>query len=157
MDFRQDTDKRNQAAYAAMVKQASPNSPILLNCLKAFLVGGIICCVGQFIGQLARGPLEMDAKLAGSFTSVVMVFIGATLTGVGIYDRIGAWAGAGSAVPITGFANSMVSPAIEFNREGLILGTGAKIFTIAGPVITCGVTASLVAGIIELIRMRLGG
>ena len=94
MDFRQDTDKRNQAAYAAMVKQASPNSPILLNCLKAFLVGGIICCIGQFIGQLARGPLEMDAKLAGSFTSVVMVFIGATLTGVGIYDRIG---GVGSA------------------------------------------------------------
>lgn len=157
MDFRNDTDPRSQRSYAAMVKQASPNSRIVTNCLKAFLMGGIICCLGQLLGDLAAGPLGLDEKAAASFTSVVLIFLGATLTGIGVFDRIGRWAGAGSAVPITGFANSMVSPAIEFNREGLILGTGAKIFTVSGPVIACGVTVSLAVGLIEYIRMFVGG
>ena len=124
--------------YQRRVNERMPKSKTLSQCIRAFVSGGIMCCIGQLIHDFA--------KL--TFTAIVLVFIGATLTGVGIYDKIGAWAGAGSVVPITGFANSIVSPAMEFKREGYVLGLGAKLFSIAGPVLVYGISASVIVGII---------
>lgn len=129
-----------------MVKQASPDSPLFTDCAKAFLVGGLICIIGQFLNNwaLARG---YDGRTAAMFTSVTLIIAASLLTGLGIYSRIGKWAGAGSIVPITGFSNSVTSPAVEYRREGMIMGLGAKIFTIAGPVILYGVLTSMLVGV----------
>lgn len=139
--------KMSNQDYGEYVKKKSPNSKLLPNMLKAFLVGGIICCIGQAImdGYSGFGLGEENAATA---TSVTLVFVGALLTGIGVYDQIAKFAGAGTLVPITGFANSVVAPALEFKSEGYITGTAAKMFVIAGPVIVYGVTASVVYGII---------
>ncbi|WP_442878763.1 stage V sporulation protein AC [Clostridium sp.] len=133
--------------YESMVEKESPPSNIVINCIKAFIVGGIICTIGQGFMNffIAFG---VDKEQLGSCVSLVMIFLGAFLTGIGVYDKIGSFAGAGSIVPITGFANSIVSPAMEFKREGYILGVGAKMFVIAGPVLVYGISSSIIVGII---------
>ena len=133
--------------YAKLVKDMSPKSPILKDCVMAFLIGGLICAIGQLImnGYLALG---LDKEKAGTAMSMTLVFISALLTGLSLYDNIAKHAGAGTLVPITGFANAISSAAIEFKTEGFILGVGAKMFTIAGPVIVYGVAASVVYGLI---------
>lgn len=133
--------------YSKMVDKASPNSPVLLNCLKAFLFGGLICTLGQVIMELLRmAGLSEKEMLAG--TSSILIIITAILTGIGVFDKIASQAGAGTIVPITGFANSVVSPALEFQHEGFILGTAAQMFTIAGPVIVYGTASSFIYGLI---------
>ncbi len=133
--------------YARLVKEISPRSPIGKDCLNAFWIGGLICCLGQLIknGYLA---LELSEKAASTAMSMTLVALSALLTGLSLYDNIAKHAGAGTLVPITGFANAVSSAALEFKTEGFILGVGAKIFTIAGPVIVYGVSASVVYGLI---------
>jgi stage V sporulation protein AC len=145
--------KMSDKDYGEYVKKMSPDSPLFTNMLMAFLVGGLICAIGQGIlnGFSALGLTEEDAATA---TSITLVFAGAILTGIGIYDSIARFAGAGTLVPITGFANSVVAPALEFKSEGYITGTAAKMFIIAGPVIVYGTVASVVYGLI-LVVMKL--
>ena len=133
--------------YDKLVKSMMPKSPIGKDCLLAFLVGGAICALGQGIlnGYLALGLSETDA---GTAMSMTLVAISALLTGLSLYDNLAKHAGAGTLVPITGFANAIAAPAVEFKTEGMILGTAAKMFTIAGPVIVYGVSASVVYGLI---------
>lgn len=133
--------------YKALTQQFTPKPTIVKNVVRAFAVGGIICAIGQVIINLfvTSGLSHVEASTAGTAT---MIFIGALLTGLGIYDEIGKFGGAGSIVPVTGFANSIVAPAIEFKREGYVLGVGAKLFTIAGPVLVYGITTSIVVGFI---------
>lgn len=133
--------------YQKLVEQKSPNSPIWLNIFKAFIVGGIICCIGQGIMDWLKS-IGFDKDTASATTSVILVFSGIFLTAIGVYSKIGKFAGAGSIVPITGFANSIASPAIEFKSEGLVLGVGAKLFQIAGPVLVYGITSSIIVGVI---------
>ena len=136
-----------QRQYARLVKEISPKSPIGKDCLNAFWIGGLICCLGQLIknGYLA---LELSEKAASTAMSMTLVVLSALLTGLGLYDDIAKRAGAGTLVPITGFANAVSSAALEFKTEGYVLGVGAKMFTIAGPVIVYGVSASVVYGLI---------
>lgn len=133
--------------YGKLVKDLSPKSPMWRDCLMAFLVGGLICTLGQLAinGYMALGLEKQDASTAASMS---LVTLSAFLTGLSIYDNIAKHAGAGTLVPITGFANSVAAPAVEFKTEGFILGVGAKMFTIAGPVIVYGVSASVVYGLI---------
>ena len=133
--------------YDRLVKDISPRSPIGKDCLFAFLIGGLICTVGQVLinGYTALGMEKTDASTAASMT---LVAISAFLTGLSLYDDIAKYAGAGTLVPITGFANAVAASAVEFKTEGFILGVGAKMFTIAGPVIVYGVSASVVYGLI---------
>lgn len=133
--------------YNEYVKKKTPNSKIFSNCIKAFISGGIICVIGQCILTLLK-KWGLNEEAAGTFTSIILIFLGALLTGLDIYPNIAKFAGAGTIVPITGFANSVVSPALEAKPEGMILGVGAKIFTIAGPVILYGIFASWIAGLI---------
>ena len=144
------TDKQ----YDALVREMSPRSPLGRDCLNAFWIGGLICTLGQFfIHTYTKIGLEkQDASTAASMTLVV---ISALLTGLSLYDDIAKHAGAGTLVPITGFANSISAPAVEFKTEGFILGVGAKMFTIAGPVIVYGVSASVVYGFIYWIWMMM--
>ncbi len=135
-------------AYQKLVDQTSPKPNMFKNCIWAFVVGGIICCIGQGINDVLRYVAELPKDTAANFTSIILVFIGALLTGLDLYDSIGKKAGAGSIIPITGFANSVVSPAIEYKKEGYVFGIGAKIFTIAGPVILYGVISSVIVGLI---------
>lgn len=141
-------ERRKHQQYRNMVNDRMPKSKTLLNCVYAFLIGGAICCIGQLVGDAGTLCLSLDEKQRAAFTSIVMIFLGALFTGVGLYDKLGSFAGAGSVVPITGFANSIVSPAMEFRSEGKILGTGAKLFSIAGPVIVYGTSAAFLYGII---------
>ena len=145
--------KMTNKEYSDYVKKKTPNSKLIPNMLKAFVVGGLICCVGQGIldGMKAAGLTEENAATA---TSIILVLTGALLTGLGIYDDIAKFAGAGTLVPITGFANSVVSPALEFKTEGYITGTAAKMFIIAGPVIVFGIASSILYGI-ALVLFRL--
>ncbi|MBR0535445.1 MAG: stage V sporulation protein AC [Clostridia bacterium] len=140
--------------YKQLVSEQTPKSPILKDCIKAFLVGGGICCFGEILKTLYEMTTlnEDEVKLAVSGTLIIVTAI---LTGAGVFDKIAKHGGAGTAVPITGFANAVVSPAIEFKAEGWILGVGAKIFTIAGPVIVYGTVASMVYGIIYWISSPL--
>lgn len=133
--------------YGAYVKKVSPNSKIIPNVIKAFAVGGAICCIGQAIFDLYT-CLGVAEKTAATASSLSLVFLGALLTGLGIYDDIAKIGGAGTLVPITGFANAVVSPALEFKTEGFVTGTGAKMFVISGPVIVYGISASVIYGII---------
>ena len=137
-------------AYQALIAERMEKSPLLTDCLKAFLVGGTICLIGQGVSTLGEYALLLEGETLAAFTSVCMVFLGAMLTGLGVYDRIYSFGGMGAAVPITGFANSMVSPAMEFRREGLVMGTGARLFTIAGPVLVYGIGGSILAGLLWL-------
>ncbi len=136
--------------YGEFVKQETPNSNICINCLKAFIIGGIICVIGQGLLNFYKG-IGLNQDDAGMMVSVTLVFLGALLTGLGIYPKIAKHAGAGTIVPITGFANSIAAPALEAKTEGYVLGVGAKIFTIAGPVILFGALASVIAGIIYML------
>lgn len=133
--------------YAKMVSAASKPSPIIKDTLLAFLVGGGICVLGQLM-LVGYKMTPLDLKSAKNMVSVSLIFISAVLTGFGIFDKIAKFAGAGTLVPITGFANSIVSPAIEYKTEGQILGLGAKMFTIAGPVLVYGISASALYGVI---------
>ena len=133
--------------YGKLVKEMSPRSPLGKDCLLAFLVGGAICVLGQLImdGYIALG---LDKETAGTAMSMTLVALSALFTGLSLYDNLAKHAGAGTLVPITGFANAVAAPAVEFKTEGFILGVGAKMFTIAGPVIVYGVSASVVYGLI---------
>lgn len=133
-----------------MVKKASPNSPIILDCIKAFLIGGAICCFGQLLFYIFRKS-GMSLDESRSLVSISLIIITAILTGIGVFDKIAKHAGAGTIVPITGFANSVVSPAMEFKSEGFIMGTGASIFKVAGPVILYGTTAASLYGLIYFV------
>lgn len=139
--------KMTREEYAKLVEKKSPNSPCGKDLLHAFWIGGLICTVGQLVlnGWIWLGLSQEDA---GTATSVSMVFLGAVLTAFSVYDDIAKHAGAGTLVPITGFSNAVVSPAMEFRTEGFVLGVGAKMFTIAGPVIVYGVLSSVVYGLI---------
>lgn len=137
----------SKSDYSEMAKKASPPSPKLLNCVKAFLFGGAICLFGQILNAVFESVGLNDDQVKFS-TPAVIIVITAILTGVGVFDKIARHAGAGTIVPITGFANSVVSPALEFQHEGFILGTAAQMFTIAGPVIVYGVGSSVLYGII---------
>ena len=134
--------------YSWLTEKFSPPSPIGPGLFRAFWVGGFICALGQAITDAGIRFLQLSARDASSLASITLVFLAALLTGLGVFDKIGKYAGAGSFVPITGFANAMVSPAVEFRREGLVMGLGAKLFSIAGPVLVYGIGASVVYGLI---------
>lgn len=142
----------NKAEYNSLVKKQSPGSKWYINIPKAFIFGGIICYVGELIRQFFLW-LKLSDIAAGSFTSITLIFIGAFLTGIGVYDKLGKHGGAGTAVPITGFANSIVSPAMEFKTDGFVMGVGAKMFVVAGPVIVYGVISSIIVGTIHYITI----
>ncbi len=141
-----------QEEYHHLVNRIKPKPPILKNCVWAFVVGGLICVIGQLIMNylLSTGINKVDA---GSLTAIIMIFLGALLTGLGVYDDLGQKAGAGSIVPITGFANAIVASAMEFKREGYIFGVGARIFSIAGPTLLFGFVASVLIGLIKLVTL----
>ncbi|MBR1833043.1 MAG: stage V sporulation protein AC [Ruminiclostridium sp.] len=139
--------KLTESEYGKLAKRRSPNTKLYKTVPAAFLVGGLICCIGQAVLNMYKN-LGLPEEQAGTLTSVSLVFLSAVLTGFGLYDKIAKHAGAGTLVPITGFANAVVSPAMEFKTEGYVLGVGAKIFIIAGPVIVYGLAASAVYGII---------
>lgn len=140
-------EKEIEQEYKDMVNKHNPTSNILKDCVLAFVIGGLICVVGQFVMNtfLALGVPENDV---GYYVASIMVFLGAFLTGIGVYDSMGKYAGAGTIVPITGFANSIVSPAMEFKREGYVFGVGAKMFVIAGPILVYGISSSIIVGLL---------
>ena len=137
----------SKQTYQQYVEQKSPNSPILKNCFNAFWVGGLICTLGQIISNICK-ERGFDIATSGTIVSIILIGIAAFLTGLNIFNKIGKFAGAGSLVPITGFANSIVSPAIEYKSEGYVMGVGGKMFTVAGPVLVFGISASVIVGII---------
>ncbi len=139
--------KMTNREYGEYVDRKTGNSPIGKNLLLSFITGGAICCVGQALAD-GYGALGLDKETAAAAVSVTLVFIGTFLTAVGVYDDIARFAGGGTLVPITGFANAMAAPSLEFRSEGRITGTCAKMFTVAGPVIVLGVTASVVYGLL---------
>lgn len=136
--------------YLAYVNSFDPPTKHFKNCFRAFLVGGFICCVGQFFREIFERAVGLHGDELSAAVSVVLIFLGVLLTGFGVYDRIGRNAGAGSIVPITGFANSVASPAIEFKTEGVVYGLAAKMFIVAGPIIVFGVLAGTFVGILYL-------
>lgn len=137
----------DNAEYGRLVDSLSPKSKTLRDCLNAFWTGGLICCLGQLLTTWFRS-MEMDQQAAATATSICLILLSAILTGLAVYDDIAKLAGAGTLVPITGFANSIVAPAVEFRTEGVVLGTCAKMFTIAGPVLVFGTVASWLYGVI---------
>ena len=140
--------KKRQQRYAQLVERLSPKSDFAQGLFRAFWVGGVICMIGQGINDIFCLGLKWGAQACATGTSICLIFLSALLTGIGVYDKIGKYAGAGSIVPITGFANSVVSPAMEFRREGLVMGVGAKLFTLAGPVLVYGISGSIIVGLI---------
>ena len=139
--------EQQQKEYEKYVKEVTPTHNLGLQMIKAFVTGGIICCIGQFILNYASN-MGLDKQTAGSWCSLILVLASVVLTGFNIYPKIVKWGGAGALVPITGFANGVAAPAIEYKTEGQVFGIGCKIFTIAGPVILYGIFASWIAGII---------
>lgn len=133
--------------YSNYVDKKTPNSPILKNCFNAFWVGGLICTIGQVIFDFCMWK-GLDETMSSTIVSIVLIGISALLTSINIFNKIGKFAGAGSLVPITGFANSIVAPAIEYKSEGYVMGVGAKMFTVAGPVLVFGVSSAVLVGII---------
>ena len=136
--------------YIAYVNSFAPKTHHFKNCLRAFLVGGFICCIGQFLRIIYEEVFGLYGDELAGWVSVTLIFFGTLLTGLGVYDRIGRYAGAGSIVPITGFANSVASPAMVFKTEGLIYGMAAKMFIVAGPIIVYGVLAGAIVGLLYL-------
>ena len=136
--------------YIAYVNSFDPPTQHFKNCFRAFIVGGLICCIGQFFREILEKAVGMSGDDLAAATSIILIFLGTLLTGLGVYDRIGRNAGAGSIVPITGFANSVASPAIEFKTEGLVYGMAAKMFIVAGPIIVFGVLAGTLVGLVYL-------
>lgn len=143
--------KQDKNEYKKYVEQKSPKPTYLKNYIMAFLVGGLICCIGQGINDFYMKVINLDKLDASSVTSMTLIFLGAILTGFGVYDLIGKFAGAGSIIPITGFANSIVSPAMEFKKEGYVMGVGSNLFKIAGPVLVYGISSSIICGLIYYI------
>jgi len=141
-------------AYGRYAKQFTPRPNYVGNCLKAFFTGGAICTLALAAQNYLTGSLGLPEKDAGTSVTIGLIIIAQLLTGLGVFDVIAKFAGAGVIVPITGFANSMVAPAIEYKKEGPVLGAGAKLFTVAGPVLVCGITASMIVGIIYWIMGR---
>lgn len=148
--------ENNAKAYTEYVKSVTPTHNLGVQMLKAFLVGGIICTIGEFIIETAVGYFQLEEKTASSWCSLLLILCSVVLTGFNIYPGIVKWGGAGALVPITGFANSVAAPAIEFQTEGQVFGIGCKIFTIAGPVILYGVFSSWVLGVIYYMGKMLG-
>ena len=142
--------KMTNDEYKKYSERHAPRSPVGPHMLWAFVVGGLICCFGQFLLNLYSAA-GLDKETAATATSVSLVFLGALLTGLGVYDDMAKFAGAGTLVPITGFANSVVAPALEFKTEGFVLGTAAKMFIISGPVIVYGISASVVYGLLYVL------
>lgn len=136
--------------YQNYVNKSSPNSPIIKNCFNAFWVGGLICSIGQIILNICKSR-ELSQEISGTIVSIILIGISAFLTGLNIFNKIGKFAGAGSLIPITGFANSIVSPAMEYKSEGYVMGVGGKMFTVAGPVLVFGISTSIIVGIVYLI------
>lgn len=136
--------------YQTLVKERSPGSHIIRDLFTAFLTGGVICSVGQIV-MLAFESFGADMQTRSSATSIIMIFLGAFLTGINVYDDIATFGGAGASIPITGFSNSIVSPAMEYKKEGYVMGVGAKMFLIAGPVLVYGIFASVIAGLVYFI------
>lgn len=150
--FDSKASKADQQKYQEMFEQAKPKTPLLKNLIWAFFVGGLICVLGQFILNYFVS-IGFSKKDAGGPTSTILILLSALLTGLGVYDEIGRRAGAGSVVPITGFANSIVAPAMEFKREGYVFGVGAKMFVIAGPVLVYGIATAVLIGFIYWFRL----
>lgn len=150
------SEAQQKAEYGQYVKKVTPTHNLGLQMGKAFIVGGIICCIGQFILNYATDTLGMDQQTAGSWCSLILVLASVVLTGFNLYPRIVKWGGAGALVPITGFANSVAAPAIEFQKEGQVFGIGCKIFNIAGPVILYGIFASWALGLGYWVLSMLG-
>jgi len=143
-------EKKQQAkAYEAYVKQFTPKPKLFLNGIKAFTVGGLICCVAFFLQNRLTGTMGLEEQEAKTWVTVLLICSAQLITGFGWFDSLAKFAGAGCIVPITGFANAMVAPAIEYKAEGPILGVGAKLFSVAGPVLVCGITASVIVGVIH--------
>lgn len=134
--------------YLNYVRSLAKPTKHLHNCLRAFIVGGLICCVGQFLRIEFQALFALEGEELAGAVSMSLIFLGCLLTGLGVYDRIGKVAGAGSIVPITGFANSVASPALEFKAEGMVTGMAAKMFVVAGPIIVFGVLSGAVVGVI---------
>jgi len=141
-----DNSEQAKQQYRQLVSEISPKSHILADCAKAFIVGGAICCIGQLILNVYIG-VGAGRDAAAAYETITMVFLGVLFTGIGWYGKLGKHAGAGSIVPITGFANSVAAPAIEYKNEGMVLGMAAKMFTLAGPVIVYGTIASIIVGL----------
>lgn len=146
-----------QQEYQQFAKEREPKRPVLRNCLLAFLVGGLICTLGQAITYFYMTFFDFTERTASNPTVATLIFIGVLLTGLGVYDHIAQWAGAGTAVPVTGFANSMASAAIEHRSEGYVLGVGANMFKLAGSVIIFGTVAAFFIGLIKVLLTSLGG
>ena len=140
------TEEQRQQEYEQYVKEKTPVHNLYLNMLKAFVTGGVICCVGQGITNYCKG-LGLDKETTGAWTSLILVLMSVLLTGLNVYQKLATWGGAGALVPITGFANSVAAPAIEYKKEGQVFGIGCKIFTIAGPVILYGIVTSWLLGV----------
>lgn len=136
--------------YQDYVDKKSPNSPVWKNCFNAFWVGGLICTIGQIILNICK-ERGFDTQTSGTIVSILLIGFSAFLTGLNLFNKIGKFAGAGSLIPITGFANSIVSPAMEYKSEGYVMGVGSKMFTVAGPVLVFGISASILVGIVYLI------
>lgn len=148
---------RTQQEYQAFAKKREPKRPVLLNCIKAFLVGGTICTIGQFFQWFYMTYFNFTEVSASNPTVATMIIIAVLLTGFGVYDHLAQFAGGGTIVPVTGFANTVASSAIEHRSEGYVLGVGGNMFKIAGPVITFGVFSAFVVAIIRVIFETLGG
>ena len=145
-----------QLQYDELQKSIEPKRPILNNCIKAFFVGGIICTIGQILQLFFITYFNFNEKTAVGPTSIVLIFVSALLTGLGVYDHLGQWAGAGSAVPITGFANSIASASIEHKSEGFVLGVAGNMFQLAGAIIVYGVFSAFIVATIKIIIKWLG-
>lgn len=146
-----------QKEYQQFANQRNPERPIWSNCLRAFLVGGLICTLGQAISLFYTTFFDFTERTASDPTAATLIFLAALLTGLGVYDHLAQWAGAGTAVPVTGFSNAIASAAIEHRSEGFIMGVGGNMFKLAGPVIVYGVVAAFFVGLIRYILMSLGG
>lgn len=140
--------KYSKQQYSKYVEKKAAKSPLIRDMIWAFIIGGLICCIGQAFSDLYQKGLNLPKDLSKSAVSVTMIFLGSLFTGLNLYHKIAKHAGAGTVVPITGFANSIVSPAMEFRREGLVLGLAAKMFVVAGPVLVYGISSSVVVGLI---------
>jgi stage V sporulation protein AC len=146
-----------QQQFQDFARAREPQRPILINCIRAFLVGGIICSIGQVLNWFFMTYFKFGEKTAGNPTVAVLIFLSVLFTSLGFYDHIAQWAGAGTAVPVTGFANTIASAALEHKSEGYVLGVGGNMFKIAGPVIVYGVFSAFVVAIVSVVIKMLGG
>lgn len=151
------TVSAEEREYQALVKSKDPGRPVVRNCVRAFVVGGTVCLIGQVIQMIYMRYFDFTEKTVGDPTVATLIFIAVLLTGFGVYDRLGQWAGAGMGVPVTGFANAMSASAIEHRSEGVVLGVGGNMFKLAGAVIVFGVVAAFVIATVKTLLISLGG